>query len=126
MQNPQFYYKYFETGGARGVSMSLFPQELTLCKFLSDGSIIVNNKVVVYPLTTLTPQTVNTNLFIGARANKTIFFRGSIGKCKLTGADGTVKLNLQPCIDKDGVACFYDTVSKRYLYNQGTGNLTII
>lgn len=30
-------------------------------------------------------------------------------------------LDLRPCLNTEGVPCMYDEVSKRYLYNQGTG-----
>lgn len=38
--------------------------------------------------------------------------------------DGTMLLDLIPVLDKDGVACMYDKVSKGFFYNSGSGNFT--
>lgn len=35
--------------------------------------------------------------------------------------DGTLVQDLRPSIDSNGVVCFYDLVTKKYFYNQGTG-----
>ena len=37
--------------------------------------------------------------------------------------DGTLVQDLRPSIDSNGVVCFYDLVTKKYFYNQGTGTL---
>ncbi len=39
----------------------------------------------------------------------------------LTSADGNYTQRLIPILDKNGVACMYDTVRKKYHYNKGTG-----
>ena len=39
----------------------------------------------------------------------------------LTDANGNYTQRLIPILDKNGVACMYDTVRKKYHYNKGTG-----
>lgn len=34
-----------------------------------------------------------------------------------------LQMDLRPALDPSGVVCFYDTVTKKYFYNQGTGEL---
>lgn len=36
---------------------------------------------------------------------------------------GELVQDLRPCIDAQGVVCFYDMVTRKYFYNQGTGTL---
>lgn len=38
--------------------------------------------------------------------------------------DGTLAQDLRPSVDSNGVVCMYDTVTKKYFYNQGTGTLS--
>ena len=42
--------------------------------------------------------------------------------CKIYENDILIQ-NLRPCIDPKGTVCFYDMVTKKYFYNQGTGTL---
>lgn len=35
--------------------------------------------------------------------------------------NGELIMELKPCLDGSGIACLFDTVSKKYLYNAGTG-----
>lgn len=39
--------------------------------------------------------------------------------------NGEVVRNLVPSVDTNGVACFYDLVSKRYFYNKGSGKFIV-
>lgn len=51
----------------------------------------------------------------------------SVGVCRIykwtAYSNGVVVQDLRPCIDPKGVVCFYDMVTKKYFYNQGTGEL---
>lgn len=38
--------------------------------------------------------------------------------------NGTLIRDFVPCLDRDGVACLYDNVDKKYYYNAGTGEFT--
>lgn len=38
--------------------------------------------------------------------------------------NGTLIRDYLPCLDKDGVACLYDKVEKKYYYNAGSGEFT--
>lgn len=49
-------------------------------------------------------------------------FKGNISQCTITEGN-TIVRDLKPCIDPKGVVCFYDMVTKKYFYNQGTGTL---
>lgn len=40
--------------------------------------------------------------------------------CKITENDSLI-LNLIPYIDDEGIPCMYDSISKRFFYNNGTG-----
>lgn len=38
--------------------------------------------------------------------------------------NGELTADLRPCLDADGAPCFYDTVRRKALYNQGAGSFT--
>lgn len=56
-------------------------------------------------------------------ANKII---GNVYYHRAYNTDGVLIQDLRPCIDPDGTVCFYDMVTKKYFYNQGTGTLTFM
>lgn len=39
----------------------------------------------------------------------------------ISSSDGINKIDLYPALDPNGIPCLYDTVSKSYFYNEGTG-----
>lgn len=49
---------------------------------------------------------------------------GEVYGSKFWNAEGEVIKDFRPCIDPKGTVCFYDLVTKKYFYNQGTGTLT--
>ena len=51
-------------------------------------------------------------------------FIGKIYYAKITNGQGEMTLNCIPCLDADGVPCLYDLISKKALYNIGTGSFT--
>ena len=63
-----------------------------------------------------------------AEAGKLIIFRGTtdVGRIRIKRfyitRDGAYTLNLIPALDRNGVPCMYDTVSKQTFYNAGEGN----
>ena len=63
-----------------------------------------------------------------AEAGKLIIFRGTsaFGKIRIKRfyitRDGAYTLNLIPALDRNGVPCMYDTVSKQTFYNAGEGS----
>lgn len=115
------YYKYFEAGGARVLEYT--PNKTFFAECYADGSVSINGEQVLAPVTTLSNQTVNTNLFIGSRGGGGNPLTGFINFSKLIASDGTVKLGLRPYVDENGVACFKDVVTGNIFYNQGTGTL---
>ena len=75
---------------------------------------------------TYTPVNWPVYLFTTNR-NNTAFDRAFIGKiyyAKITNGQGEMTLNCIPCLDADGVPCLYDLISKKALYNIGTGSFT--
>ena len=63
-----------------------------------------------------------------AEAGKLIIFRGTtdVGRIRIKRfyitRDGAYTLNLIPALDRNGVPCMYDTVSKQTFYNAGEGS----
>ena len=51
-------------------------------------------------------------------------FIGKIYYAKITNSQGEMTLNCIPCLDTEGVPCLYDLISKKALYNIGTGSFT--
>lgn len=41
--------------------------------------------------------------------------------CKIYSSDNVLVRNFKPCKDSAGIFCLYDTVTKKYFYNKGTG-----
>lgn len=75
---------------------------------------------------TYTPVNWPVYLFTTNR-NKTAYTAAFIGKiyyAKITNGQGEMTLNCIPCLDADGVPCLYDLISKKALYNIGTGSFT--
>ena len=75
---------------------------------------------------TYTPLDWPVYLFTTNR-NKTAHSAAFIGKiyyAKITNGQGEMTLNCIPCLDADGVPCLYDLISKKALYNIGTGSFT--
>ena len=75
---------------------------------------------------TYTPVNWPVYLFTTNR-NKTAYIAAFIGKiyyAKITNGQGEMTLNCIPCLDADGVPCLYDLISKKSLYNIGTGSFT--
>ena len=53
----------------------------------------------------------------------TYMFKGNVYGCSYTSVSENLVLDLRPCIHPNGTVCFYDMVTKKYFYNQGTGEL---
>ena len=51
------------------------------------------------------------------------YFIGEVYGCKYVDINNNLIIDLRPCIHPNGTVCFYDTVTKKYFYNQGTGTL---
>ena len=73
-----------------------------------------------YVITPDYSQTYTIGCSIPSSSNKII---GNVYYHRFKDANGEVIQNLRPCIDTQGVVCFYDLVTKKYFYNQGTGTL---
>ena len=72
---------------------------------------------------TITPdysQTYTIGCSIPSSGNKVI---GNVYYSTFYNADSVIIQDLRPCIDPQGVVCFYDLVTRKYFYNQGTGTL---
>ena len=60
---------------------------------------------------------------IGCLDTSSYFAQCEVKYNKIYANDKLIQ-DLRPCIDPKGVVCFYDMVTKKYFYNQGTGTLT--
>ena len=121
IESKRVFNRYFGTTAGRSTNADTTATYHTYL-FKNDGSVYQNGKLITSPFT-VTEATVNSNLTIGTRGYATEYWLGNIYNAKLLSADGTVKLDLRPCIDPNGTVCFYDTVTNKYFYNQGTGTL---
>lgn len=70
--------------------------------------------------TTPTPITLLALSLQGSMDART--FKGRMYGCKMYENEVLLR-DFRPCIDPKGVVCLYDTVTKTYFYNQGTGEL---
>lgn len=72
-----------------------------------------------------TPNTIR--VFAMAQGNNALygstFMKGDFASFEIYN-NGVLVCNLVPCIDSNDVACMYDTINERFLYNLGTGNFT--
>ncbi len=72
-----------------------------------------------------TPNTIR--VFAMAQGDNALygstFMKGDFASFEIYN-NGVLVCNLVPCIDSNDVACMYDTVNERFLYNLGTGNFT--
>lgn len=86
----------------------------------SGASLSVDNNVFV---TTTNVNNQEINLFLGANnyTNKIPAYM-RVYSCEMY-ENGVLVRDFKPCLDPKGVVCFYDTVTKKYFYNQGTGTL---
>lgn len=105
----------------------------------SDTTQVANIHIEVDASTTTTTLTVNNetisrtgngsipsgNYLIGC-VNNNYNFYGKIYSHTVRNADGVLIQDLHPCLDPDGIPCFYDRVTGEYFYNQGVGNLSYI
>ena len=53
-------------------------------------------------------------------------FHGKVCYHSVRDINGVLIQELKPCLDSDGIPCFYDTVSDSYFYNQGSGKFNYI
>ena len=74
----------------------------------------------IFSITPDYSQTYTIGCSAPTSANKVI---GNVYYHSFKDANGTVIQDLRPCVDPNGTVCFYDMVSKKYFYNQGTGEL---
>lgn len=89
--------------------------------FTVDGQPVTSSLVFGSKSTTYTLP-----VFATFRNNGTIDSYGTFALYYFTikNSVGELIIDLRPCLDASGVACLYDTVSKKYFYNAGTGDFT--
>ena len=110
------YFKYFISGSAKSIG---FDNRTTHnVKIGNGGELYINGE---HKTTSSPIHGVNTSLHIFIRADKNQKFTGTIGEVVITNY-GEWRVHLIPCLDSNGTPCFYDTVAKKFHYNQGTGD----
>ena len=90
------------------------------CVFTSTGATVNGGFYRYFPNSIGTPSSIHLNGWTGD---------GVISRCPLARYYGikimsgdTMVSNFRPCLDGNGVPCFYETVSGTYIYASGTGN----
>lgn len=92
-----------------------------------------NNKVILdgvskATVSDLTTQTTNSIYLFAMHNSDNVgqeFFHGRIMSAKFTDKQtGELVGDFIPVLDKDNVACYYNKVTNKYHYNQGTGSFT--
>lgn len=88
-----------------------------------EGTLIING--VVYAQTRLVEANPSSLTMFLYRLNNqgTAAANNNFKIYAFSGYDNDeLSVNLVPCLDADGVACFYDTVNKQTCYNKSAGN----
>lgn len=64
------------------------------------------------------------NLFAGYWSERSVFDyqQVKIYDFKIGPSESNLAMHLRPALDKDGIVCMYDLISKTYVYNEGSGN----
>lgn len=104
-------------GGKKAVTTNYTgPHIITLYR----GSITCNGNVVTNSTTSISNQ-INTTLHLFCQGNKANFAKYKLCYLKIYESNVLVK-DYIPVKDKTGRICLYETLSKTYLYNNGTGD----
>ena len=91
-----------------------------------DKNGVVINGVLNEYISTPTEFIGNQQMFLGwvnGAPTSWVKFQGKLYKFQVYENNILVG-DFKPCINPNGIVCFYDTVTKKYFYNQGTGTLT--
>lgn len=110
------YLRYFAVQAAYNSNIQYMRQYSLLVK--QNGDIYLDGKY--YATSNTGNGDVNTTLAIFNRGNRTSIFKGYIGTVTIT-RDNVRVVHLIPCLDANATPCYYDTVNKKFHYNQGTG-----
>ena len=97
--------------------------EGTLVNSKQDKNGVVINGVLKEYISTPTEFIGNRQMFLGwvnGAPTSWVKFKGKLYKFQVYENNILVG-DFKPCINPNGVVCFYDTVTKKYFYNQGTG-----
>ena len=83
------------------------------------------DNALVYTAATSSFQTpVTLTMFgfnVAASNSVTQLIKAKMKYLKIWQDGATLSRDFRPCLDRNGVPCMYDTVSKSYFYNQGSG-----
>ena len=113
------YVKYFTSGAAS--KLRTYPREKPYnLRFFSDGKILFDGTEINSEVEK-SKGSVNTNLHLFSRANLDYIFAGKILGFQAERSEETIR-NLVPALrSSDGKPGMFDTVSKNFYVNQGTG-----
>lgn len=118
--NRYLYMKYFTSGDASYISGVGIREKPYNMRFFSDGKILFDGTEINSEVEK-TKGPVNTNLHLFIRANLQQGFAGKILGFKAERSGETIR-NLVPALrSSDGNPGMFDTVSKNFYVNQGTG-----
>ena len=122
---PKFFVKYFATGGAKEFVLRPITNMKYRLYINSSGEIYINERLKETSTPIVEIDGANNTLWILRRRNNTSGMSGTIGQFRVTNL-GNSKLDLIPCIRKfDSKPGMYDTVSKTFYTNAGTGEFIV-
>ena len=123
------YWKYFQTGGAASeknvlVSGQRYELTVTIQAGTANGILSINGKTLSSKAA-MELDGASTTLWLFRRRNGSYGMNGSIERFTITNSQ-LPRLDLIPCIRKsDSKPGMYDTVSKTFYTNAGTGEFTV-
>lgn len=118
--NEYLYVKYFTTGDASYIYNVHIREKPYSMQFFSDGKILFDGNEIDSEVEK-SKGSVNTNLYLFIRANLQQGFEGKVLGFQAERSGETIR-NLVPALrSSDGKPGMFDTVSKNFYVNQGTG-----
>lgn len=113
-----YYYKYFTDGGASDGIFDI-PLQAESISF-SIGGVLINNSTNICSAEVNKPKSsIDSSLYLFKRATLKDNGIGHVGKVVIKD-----KINMIPCLDNNGIPCFFDTIRQKSFYNAGEGELT--
>lgn len=110
------YFKYFSSGYATDIKAKIINEKIIVS--ISTNGLLNYGGYRYSDEINKTKGKVNTNLYIGRRANNTSGFSGDLITFSI---NENASMNLIPALDKSGRPCAYDTVTRKAFYNAGSG-----
>lgn len=111
---PYFFYRYFCSAAGK---IAIEEMQKINCNIDKNGNAFINGtkRAQCTPI-----GEVNTSLLLFKRVSGSDICQCRIYSFSISRA-GSLQINLIPCLDASGKPCMFDTISRKPLYNAGTG-----